>query len=166
MPIKEKRSGLLIIPLTIILSLMLAIMPLPDWAAYFQPQWPLLFVIYWCLALPHRIGMIVAWMVGLLHDVMIGGNHFLGQYALSMALILYIVLHIHKRMRISPLFQQAITVFILIIFYKLLVFFFESLTGNVRRDLDYWLLSPASSLIMWPWIFIFLRSIRRRFRIQ
>ena len=51
--------------LTLLLGLILQVFPLPDWAAQIRPQWPLLFLIYWSMLLPERIGIFPALIVGL-----------------------------------------------------------------------------------------------------
>ncbi len=160
---KEKRSGYLIITLTIILALLLNNVFLPEWAERYRPGWTMLVLIYWALALPHRVGMGVAWFTGMLMDVM-KDNFLLGQHALSMVIIIYIVLSLYRRIRISPMLQQVFTILLLMLLYQLLLWWFQSLTGKTERTLNYALMSVSSALI-WPLLYLFLRSIRRRFRI-
>jgi rod shape-determining protein MreD len=47
---------------------------MPDWAASARPEWVVLVLIYWILALPERVGVAAGWLVGLsLGDS--GGDH-------------------------------------------------------------------------------------------
>jgi len=41
------REGYWIVPFSIALALMLTLLPLPDWARYFRPEWVALICIYW-----------------------------------------------------------------------------------------------------------------------
>jgi len=50
---KTLRIGLI----TIIGAFMLAIMPLPDWAIVYRPDWVTLVLIYWSMTVPSRIGV-------------------------------------------------------------------------------------------------------------
>ena len=43
--------------------------PLPGWLDPFRPEWVALVLIYWCMAVPNRVGVGVAWIVGLLQEV-------------------------------------------------------------------------------------------------
>ncbi len=63
------RGGWVIL-LSIAVAMMLAVAHLPEdfpqWLGYLRPAWVLLVVFYWVMALPDRLGMITAWLVGLL----------------------------------------------------------------------------------------------------
>ena len=67
-----RQHGGWVIVLTLVVGLMLAIVPLPEWAQGLRPEWPLLVLVYWCLALPQRVGVGVSWLVGLCMDVLSG----------------------------------------------------------------------------------------------
>ena len=47
-----QRHGTAVILLSFFLALMLTIMPLWDWAEEIRPQWVVLVLIYWTMALP------------------------------------------------------------------------------------------------------------------
>ena len=61
-----------VILVTFIAALLLTIIPLPDWARYLRPDWVGLVLIYWCLALPERVGVSTGWFMGLLVDLLTG----------------------------------------------------------------------------------------------
>ncbi|WP_455219971.1 rod shape-determining protein MreD, partial [Kaarinaea lacus] len=67
-----KPQGGFVILITFIVALTLMMMPLPEWAESARPQWLMMVVIYWCIALPDRFGVILAWLVGLVLDVATG----------------------------------------------------------------------------------------------
>ena len=56
---------------TVVLALLLLVMPLPAAVNLFRPDWPLLVLTYWVLALPHRISIGTAFVFGFLVDVMV-----------------------------------------------------------------------------------------------
>ena len=99
-----------------VVAFALTIIPLPEGIEAFRPEWVALAVIYWALAQPQSVGIGVAWMIGLLLDIVHGA--VLGQHALGMIFIAYIVAYLHQRIRTYPLWQQLLSVLVLIIIYK------------------------------------------------
>ncbi len=114
-----KHHGGWVIIASLILAFMLTAMPLPEWAVNWRPAWVAMFLIYWCMALPDRVGIGIGWLLGLLLDVQQGT--VLGQNALGLAVIAYVTLRSHQRIRVFPLVQQAILVCCYVLLFKLLV---------------------------------------------
>ena len=119
-------------------------------------------LIYWCLALPQRVGVGVGWSVGLILDVLRGA--LLGQHALGYAVMAYLALKLHRRIRVFPLWQQALTIMVFIALHQLLVLWVLGMIGQSQGTLSYWL-PTLSSALLWPWIFEGLRGVRRRFHV-
>jgi rod shape-determining protein MreD len=141
----------------------LTILPVPDWAEELRPQWVALTLVYWCLALPDRVGVFWAWSTGLVLDVAAGT--LLGQHALSLSVVAYLVVELHPRIRIFPLWQQALSVWVLLLVERLLSLWVIGATGQPTPTLWYW--APTFvGMLLWPWIFIVLRDVRRRFRVS
>jgi rod shape-determining protein MreD len=42
----------------------------PQWLGWLRPAWVALVIFYWVMELPHRIGLISAWVIGALVDVL------------------------------------------------------------------------------------------------
>lgn len=152
------------IVLTIIIALMLSILPLPVWAEFYRPAWPVLVLIYWCMALPQRVGVGIGWLTGLMLDVLKGA--LLGQHALALAVVCYLTLNLHQRIRVFPLWQQALTIMVLLALYQLLILWFDGITaGQTHKGWVYWMPTLIGTLL-WPWIFVVLRDLRRRFKVS
>lgn len=145
---------------TIIGAFMLAIMPLPDWAVEFRPDWVTLVLIYWAMATPSKIGVTMAWVTGLLLDVSYGT--LMGQHAVGMVLVIYVIHIQHQRLRVASLLQQAIVIFFLLMLKQLLTLWVDGIIG---RAPDSWLyFMPAIiSTLLWPWTYLILRDLRRKF---
>jgi len=142
-----------------IIAFMLTALPLPEWAVAWRPAWVALVLAYWCLALPQHIGVLSAWGVGLLLDVMQGS--LLGQHALGLAMVAYIVVIYHQQIRVYPLFRQALVIGSLVFFYLLSMLLIYNFLGSMRYRFDF-LLAATTSTVLWPWIFIVLRDLRRK----
>src|SRR5690606_37394214 len=96
--------------LSVILSLVLSIYLFPvDWFEY-RPEWLGLMVFYWTFRAPAQFGVIMAWCLGLLLDIL--ESTPLGVNAMGMALIAFLVLTVHHRLRMYPLPQQCLMVFL------------------------------------------------------
>ena len=65
----EKSHRLYLVYLSLMFSLVLAVVPLPAMVKLFRPDWPLLVLFYWALALPSRVSIGTAFVVGFLLDV-------------------------------------------------------------------------------------------------
>lgn len=151
-----------VIAVTFVAALMLTMMPLPEWAQAIRPQWVTMVLIYWCMALPDRIGIGWGWLMGLLLDAAYGS--VLGQHALALTLIAYLVTMLYQRLRLYPQSQQAIIVALLICLQLLVSLWVKGATGAAPDHWSYWLTALLSALL-WPWIFLLLRELRRRFRV-
>lgn len=162
MKFTHHHGGQIIIA-SFIIALMLTMVPLPDWAELFRPEWVALVLIYWCMAIPERIGVGVAWIVGLLLDVLHGA--ILGQYALALVIIALLTLKFHQRIRLYPIWQQALVVMALIFLQQLLVLWVKGIIGQSPGTWLYWLPS-LSSMLFWPWVFLLLRDLRRHYSVH
>ena len=154
---------LYVVYLTLILGFILNIMPLPDWALDYRPQWVVLILIYWCMALPERIGVGVGWVSGLLLDVLSGS--LLGQHALGLSVVAFLTLKLYRRVRVLPLRQQMFTILVLLLVERLLALWITGVAGYHTPSLLYWV-TPLTGVLLWPWVYIILRDIRRRFHVN
>lgn len=157
------RSGGWVIAMSFVAALMLTMLPLPDWGGYLRPEWATMVLIYWCLALPERVGVGTGWVVGLFLDVIHGA--VLGQYALALALVAYFTLNLHQRMRIYPLIQQSVVILMLVLMQQLLITWIKGFLGQPLDSLAYWLPS-LTSMLLWAWVFVILRDLRRKFKVS
>jgi len=160
----EARSGgTLIIVGTFLIGLMLSQMPLPDMFEWGRPEWVAMVLIYWVMALPQRVGIGSAWVVGLLLDLLKGS--VLGVNALALTLVAFMTLLLHQRLRMFPLWQQALMVFVLVGINQLTFHWMQRVTGTAGNSLLF-LLPSVVSAVLWPWVFVVLRGIRRTFRVS
>ncbi|MFO8156507.1 MAG: rod shape-determining protein MreD [Pseudomonadota bacterium] len=159
---RTRSSGNGLIAITLVVGLLLTLMPLPQWLAVARPEWLLLVLIYWNMAIPGRIGVGIAWVVGLFQDVAVGA--LLGQHALAFALVAYLVMRLHQRLRLYTIWQQAVAVLVLVALNLLILSWIRGVVGEPAVSLWFW--APAvTSMLIWPLMFVLLRALRRRYRI-
>ena len=82
------------VTLTLITAMLLTIAPWSDQLELFNPDWILLTLMYWSVALPERVGIFYAWTTGLFADVLTG--QLFGQHALTYSIVIYACLKLHK----------------------------------------------------------------------
>lgn len=145
--------------LTLVAALFLTILPLPAPAEDLRPQWVALTLIFWALALPDRVGVFWAFGTGLVLDVATGT--LLGHHALGLSVVVYLALELHARVRIFPLWQQALLVWLLLVLERLLALWVLGATGQPMPSLTYWW-STFVGLLLWPWLTVVLRDLARR----
>ncbi len=158
-----RAQGLWLIMLTVILALALSIIPLPASLEPWRPEWTVLVLIYWSLALPERVGVGIAWVIGLFQDVLVATP--LGAHALGFALAAYLTIQLYQRIRNVPVWQQAITVLLVLLLVRATLLLAYGLVGNPIGEWRFWL--PAiSSTLAWPLVFWLLRFLRRYYRVR
>lgn len=152
----------IVIP-TLMVALMLTMWPLPDWLEYARPEWVVLVMIYWTLAMPEQVGVTVAWFVGLFLDVSQGA--ILGQHALGMVVVIFVIHTQYQRIRVFSLAQQALVILLLLLIKQILVLWVSGIVGTAP-NIGWYFLPALTGAIIWPWLFIVLRDLRRRFTVS
>ncbi len=156
------RTAYTAIVLSFVVALMLTALPMPPWAALWRPAWVALVLIYWCMAAPTYTGIVMGWTLGLFLDVLAGT--LLGQHALALAIVAFVAHRFHRQVRVLPIWQQGVSVFGLVFLYQALILWITGIQGMPILAAAYWS-SPLVSMLLWPWIFIVLRDVRRRYRV-
>ncbi|MGL4448102.1 rod shape-determining protein MreD [Shewanella sp.] len=159
----QAANGRLIVWLTLFIGLLSQIMPLPVVVEAWRPDWLLMILIYWSIALPHRYNILTAWVMGVALDILLGAT--LGVRSLAMSLVIYIAILHCQRLRNFPQWQQALVIMLLICIYHLVVYWIEFVVGNAQFSLNMFL--PAlAALVFWPWVFWILRRVRRHYKVR
>ncbi len=156
-------ARIVLITATLIVALMLTMLPLPEMAGPFRPDWVTMVVLYWAIALSPRFGLAVPFIAGLLLDVAQGA--LLGQNALGMVLAAAFVIHNHQRLRVYPLLQQAVVVAVLLTAKQGLVLWTSGLADRAPDNPWLYFGAPALALVFWPVVFVLLRDLRRRYQV-
>jgi len=151
------------IGLSLIAALLFGLLPLPEWASVLRPPLLIMVLIYWGMAAPRRVGVGVAWLAGLANDLLQGA--LLGQHALAYALALFVVVKLHQRLRVYPLWQQSVLVLALLCLVQGIIFWINAIVGRPIAGIEQWL-GVLLGAALWPWLFLALRALRRRHAVQ
>jgi len=156
---RDRASRILPVLVTILVSLMLMIVPLPEAAEPFRPDWLALTLIFWAMQLPRTWGVVTAWLVGIVLDVAQGT--LLGQHALGLCFVVFLTVRLHLLMRVFPLMQLTATVFALLAIYEFLLFWVNGIAG-VSTELVYYWGPVLTGTVIWPFLYMFLSGVRYR----
>ena len=150
-------DGIGVVVFSLVLAGILAAIPLPEWAIGLRPAWVPLVLIYWVIAIPHRIGVVVGWGVGLFLDVLTGA--VLGQNALALGLVAYIAYVLHLRIRVFPIWQQCLSILVLVGIYQLVSILVMRAVQITPWTFWYWV-SVVVSALVWPLVSLVLGYLR------
>ena len=151
---------MILILLTILLSLFVSLVTLP--LGYYSPEWILLVLIYWSIAIPSINKLFLAFVLGFLVDIVLG--QVLGISSLFYVILIYIVLRLYNSLRYMTIAQQSFVIFFLIIIKQHLLIWAYIMIG---QTIEYQaiLIGSFMNALLWPLIFFALRYVRRKFNI-
>jgi rod shape-determining protein MreD len=159
----QESQGYWVILLSFVAAYVMAVLPLPQWLLWGRPEWLALTLIYWTIALPHRVGIMTGLLLGVGLDVLEGA--VLGQNAFALVVVALLSLTLYQRLRVYGLWQQAGVVFVLIGINQLICQWVQNLQGVGARSLLF-LLPALSSALLWPVVLHTLRGLRRHYRVS
>ena len=139
----------------------LTALPMADWASPWRPPWVALVLLYWCFAVPERVGVLVGWTSGLVLDVLVGT--LVGQHALGLGVVAWLARRIYRRVRLLPLWQQGLSVFAVVAVNQLIISWVTGMRGHPVEALTH-VSVPLAGAVVWPWIYLILRHARRRYQ--
>ena len=143
----SEAPGTLAVFLSFAVAMILRIVPLkPSWSI-FNPDWVALMLLFWTLSLPPRVGVLRAWMIGLIADALTG--RLMGQHALAYGVMVYLSLRGKASITVLRKPVQALWVLGLLMIGQLIILWTEHQALPAGMELAYWYPSLTGSLI-WP----------------
>ena len=95
------------------IMLILAFWPIAaDWR-YYRPDWLSLWLVFWALHYPQKLGVCLACLVGLLWDLTTGS--LLGSYALSSAIVVYATRRLGRNVAMFNIIEKTVLVIFLVV---------------------------------------------------
>src|SRR3989338_1494776 len=98
----------LILAFSFLLSILLMIAPIAPWLGDIWPIWIIPLIIYWLMALPHRVGLFAAWLSGFILDILF--NSLLGAHALTLLFLAALFSTMARRFSFFSSLQQILVI--------------------------------------------------------
>ncbi|EOA03541.1 rod shape-determining MreD transmembrane protein, partial [Herbaspirillum frisingense GSF30] len=148
-------------PLFIAFSLIVAfVLNLMPWGQMVGvPDFVALALVFWNIHQPRKVGISVAFLMGLLMDV--NEATLLGENALAYTLLSYFAIMIHRRVLWFPLRTQALHVLPLMLLAQAVQLVIQLLVTGKSPDWFYFSESLVSALL-WPVVSLLLLAPQRR----
>ncbi|HEX7342544.1 MAG TPA: rod shape-determining protein MreD [Rhodanobacteraceae bacterium] len=148
---------------SLVLSLFLLVLPLPAVIEPFKPYWPALVLVYWALEAPGRVNLGLAFVIGLAADLLNGV--LLGDQALRLAVVVFLVMRFRARLRFFPMWQQALAMLAILLNNRVLQLIIGLFAGQSMPPATFWV-APLIGAIFWPFVFLLLDGLHARLRVR
>lgn len=122
-----------------------------------KPDLTALVLLYWCTHKPYRVGIGIAWAVGILADV--ADASLFGQHALAYSVLAFGGIVLHRRVQMFDLRQQTLQVFpLLLLAYAVYAAVHWQMRGYVAWE---YFSGSVVSALLWSPLTILLQALRR-----
>ena len=136
--------------------------PLATWFQAFKPAWLVLVLLYWVLAIPNKVSIGWAFLLGLVWDLILGST--LGIHALVLSVTIYLWQN-YLVLRNLSLWFQSLLVIAFVFIVKLAIFLVEF---SLHTAFFNWqeIFGALASGILWSWVFLLMRKMRRKVKLH
>lgn len=146
-----------VLPLSLLVALLLMLLPMPALLQPLRPYWLALVLAYWVMEEPGRVGLGFAFLIGLVADLVVGS--LLGEQALRLVVITFILQRFRARLRFFPMSQQALAIGALLLNDRIVTTAIRMTLGEAVAPSLSWL-SPLIGLVLWVPLFMLLDGLR------
>jgi rod shape-determining protein MreD len=145
------------IALSLFVAILLNWLPWSGWGLILRPDFVALVLLYWCTHKPHRVGIGIAWTVGILTDV--ADASLFGQHALAYAVLAFGGTVLHRRIQMFDLRQQTMQIFpLMLICYTTYAVVHWQVRGIIVWE---YFFGCVVSAAMWIPLTLLLQKLRR-----
>lgn len=143
--------------LSLLVALLLNWLPLHGLWLALRPDFVALVLLYWCTHKPHRIGIGIAWGIGIFADV--ADASLFGQHALAYTVLAFGGVMLHRRVQMFDIREQSMQVFpLLLASYAVFALVHWQLRSFVAWE---YFLGSVTSALLWAPMTALLQTLRR-----
>lgn len=146
-----------ILPLSVLAALLLTLLPMPPSLQPLRPYWLALVLAYWVMEDPDRVGLGLAFVIGVIADLVVGT--LLGEQALRLVVITFILQRFRARLRFFPMSQQALAIGALLLNDRIVALAIRLTLGEPTLASLAWF-SPLIGMLLWVPVFMLLDGLR------
>ena len=158
----KRLNNLVFVWSIMLLTTMMTIMPLPEFFHGIRIEWVSLAIIFFSMMNVSLMGVIAAWTIGLLLDLLQGG--LLGENALILSIISYLSYRFRFQVRVYPDWQRMIETLFFLSFRNLISLWIRGFSGRMLFVTEEWLSIFIAALI-WP-VFMRMTEILQNYFIE
>jgi len=126
-----------------VVALVLEMLP---WGGWLVPDFLALVLVFWNVFQPRRVGIALAWLLGIVMDVHSGA--LLGQHALAYSVLSYGAIALHRRLLWYSIAGQALQLLPLFLLANLVVIVVHLFMTGVGPSWTYFV-SPLLTALLW-----------------
>jgi rod shape-determining protein MreD len=143
---------------SLLVAILFQLVRLPDALAAARPLWVPLMLAYWALREPRLSTLFPAFVCGLMLDALFGT--VLGQHALGLVLVVYVVERLRSIFILFPLWQATFALIPAWVLFSFVMFWVD---GATSHRADTWLrwLPVLSTTLFWPLLFSVMEALRQ-----
>src|SRR3989442_85436 len=149
------KVGYMALPL--VLALLFNLLPWRDVTGL--PDMVALVITFWCVHQPRKMGIGIAWFLGLVMDA--GNGALLGQHAFAYAFLAFAAVSLHRRILLFSPWRQAAHVLLLLLASQMLMLAVRLVAGGVFPGLAYFA-GAFIAAALWPTVSFLLLLPQRR----
>lgn len=140
-----------------IAAVLLEWLPWHGWVLVVRPDFVALMLLYWCTHKPHRVGIGIAWVLGIVVDV--ADASLFGQHALAYAVLAFGGLVLNRRVLMFNLVEQSVHVFVLLLLsYAVYALIHWQVHGLIVWE---YFIGSLTSALLWAPLTLLVQSLRR-----
>jgi len=143
----QKNSNKLYALTVGLISIILTIVPTPDFLENFKPDWTLLLLIFLSINIPKEFNVGTAFILGILMDVSQGT--LLGQHAFAYLLVIFLTSKLHLQLRNYPLLQLTAIICLILMIHQFILFWINGISG-ISSSISSYMGPVISGTALWP----------------
>ena len=148
------------VAISLAIALILNFLPLRDDLLILRPDFVAITIAYWSINHPHKMGMSIAFGMGLLMDV--GSTSILGQHALAYCVTVYLTLVFGRRLRLFSLIQQAPQICLILFMMQIVIVLVAISNDSNLPGWQYFLAAVTGALLWAPASFLLSIPLRQK----
>lgn len=136
------------VAISLVVALILNFLPLPEEVTFLRPDFVALLLAFWNINHPNRMGMGVAFGMGLMMDV--GNVSILGQHALAYCVVIYLTTVFGRRLRLFGFLRQAPQIGFVLFIMQIVIVLIAASTGASFADWQFFIAVVSGSIVWVP----------------
>ena len=145
------------LPLSVLAALLLTLLPMPPSLQPLRPYWLALVLAYWVMEDPDRVGLGLAFVIGVAADLVVGT--LLGEQALRLTVMAFILQRFRAQVRFFPMAQQALVIGGLLLNDRVVSAAVHLALGEPQLPGSFWW-APLLGMLLWAPVYLLLDRLR------